>query len=131
MTPNFQIGTRKVGADYPPLVMVEIGINHEGSYDKAVQMVDAAHDAGAELVKFQCHITEDEMINTGIKPEGISEETLWDIMKRCELSEGEERALQKYCESKGLIYLSTPFSRAAADRLHAMGVPAFKIGSGE
>lgn len=128
---DFEIAGRPVGPDHAPLVIVEVGINHEGSFDTAVQMVDAAADAGAELVKFQCHVTEDEMIPTDMKPGEISDERLWDIIKRCELTEGEERKLQSYCAEKGLIYLSTPFSRAAADRLNAMNVPAYKIGSGE
>jgi N-acetylneuraminate synthase len=64
-------------------------------------------------------------------PGEISTEKLWDIIKRCELTEAEERQVQARCAEKGVIYLSTPFSREAADRLDAMGVPAFKIGSGE
>lgn len=128
---EFMIGSRRVGIDHPPLVIVEVGINHEGSLEKALQMVDAAADAGAELVKFQCHITEEEMVPTDMTPGQISKEKLWDIIKRCELSESEERQVQAHCERRGVTYLSTPFSREAADRLDAMGVPAFKIGSGE
>jgi sialic acid synthase SpsE len=126
-----EIGTRRIGTDQPPLVLAEVGINHEGDVNKALQLVDAAAAAGAEAVKFQCHITEQEMIPTDMKPGKISEERLWDIIKRCELTEAEERRIQSYCGTKGIIYLSTPFSREAADRLNAMGVPAFKIGSGE
>ena len=111
--------------------MAEVGINHEGDYDKAIQLVDAAVGASAELVKFQCHITEKEMVPTNMTPGEISTEKLWDIIKRCELTEDEERRIQAYCKEKGILYLSTPFSREAADRLHDMGVPAFKIGSGE
>ena len=58
-------------------------------------------------------------------------ESIWEIMSRCALSEEEDRALKEYTEAKGLIYLSTPFSRAAAVRLHDMNVAAYKIGSGE
>jgi N-acetylneuraminate synthase len=64
-------------------------------------------------------------------PGAISSEKLWDIIKRCELTAREEREVQAYCVKKGVMYLSTPFSREAADRLDEMGVPAFKIGSGE
>lgn len=130
-TQSFAIGDRQVGPDHPPLVIVEVGINHEGEFDKAIALVDAAADSGAELVKFQCHITEREMVPTDMKPGAISDERLWDIIKRCELTEDEERGVQAHCAAKGLIYLSTPFSREAADRLEAMEVPAFKIGSGE
>ncbi len=64
-------------------------------------------------------------------PCDISPEKLWDIIKRCELTEEEERRVQAYCAEKGVLYFSTPFSREAADRLEEMGLPAFKIGSGE
>lgn len=128
---DFEIAGRRVGPDHPPLVLVEVGINHEGDVDKALQMVDAAADAGAEVVKFQCHITDKEMIPTDMTPGEISTEKLWDIIKRCELTEDEERRVQAHCAERGVLYLSTPFSREAADRLDAMGVPAFKIGSGE
>jgi N-acetylneuraminate synthase len=125
------IGNRAVGLEHPPLVIAEVGINHEGDVNKALQLVDAAVAFGAEVVKFQCHITEKEMIPTGMTPGNISKERLWDIIKRCELSEAEEHRVQAYCREKGVLYLSTPFSREAADRLNNMGVPAFKIGSGE
>ena len=131
MNKEFSIAGRKIGPDHPPFVMAEVGINHEGKIAKALQLVDAAKAAGAEVVKFQCHITEQEMVPTDMKPGKISKERLWDIIKRCELSAAEELRVQAYCRRKGLMYLSTPFSREAADRLNAMGVPAFKIGSGE
>lgn len=128
---SFMIGKREIGPECPPLVIVEVGINHEGSLEKALQLVDAAAAAGAEVVKFQCHITEKEMVPTDMTPGQISKEKLWDIIKRCELTEIEEREVQAYCQKKGVMYLSTPFSREASDRLDKMGVPAFKIGSGE
>lgn len=128
---EFSIAGRKIGAEHPPYVIAEVGINHEGQLEKAIQLVDAAVAAGAEVVKFQCHMTDKEMIPTDMKPGAISDERLWDIIKRCELTEEEERQVQAYCTKKGILYLSTPFSREACDRLDAMGVPAFKIGSGE
>ncbi len=128
---EFELAGRKIGPQHPPLVMAEAGINHEGELAKALQLVDAAQAAGADVIKFQCHITEAEMIPTDMTPGEISSEKLWDIIKRCELSEDEERQVRDYCADKGILYLSTPFSREAADRLQAMGVPGFKIGSGE
>lgn len=130
MAQDFQIGTRWVGENHPPLILAEIGINHEGSFKKAVQMVDDAYKAGCECVKFQSHVIEDEMIPNNVIP-GNAKESIWDIMARCALSEDEEIRLKSYVESKGMIYLCTPFSRAAADRLHKMNVAAYKIGSGE
>lgn len=128
---EFRIAGRRVGPEHPPLVIAEVGINHEGEIDKALALVDAAADAGAEIVKFQCHITEKEMIPTDMTPGEISSERLWDIIKRCELTEVEEHRVQAHCAARGLIFLSTPFSREAADRLNEMRVSAFKIGSGE
>lgn len=125
------IAGRMIGAENAPFVIAEVGINHEGSFNKAIQLVDAAVEAKADCVKFQCHITEAEMIPTDMKPGKISEERLWDIIKRCELTADEERRVMSYCEQRGILYLCTPFSREAADRLEAMGVTAYKIGSGE
>ena len=129
---SFAIRDRVVAGDEPPLVIAEIGINHEGDPAKARRMIDDAADAGCECVKFQAHVIDDEMIPAaaGVIP-GNASESIWAIMKRCALSEDDDRALQAHAERRGLIYLSTPFSRAAADRLEAMNVPAYKIGSGE
>jgi N-acetylneuraminate synthase len=130
MAVEFALGARKIGVAHPPLVIAEIGINHEGSFDKAIQMVDAAAGAGCECVKFQSHVIDDEMIPNAVVP-GNSTDTIWDIMRRCALSESEERDLKAYVEAKGMIFLCTPFSRAAATRLERMGVVGYKIGSGE
>lgn len=124
------IGQRAIGLAHEPFVIAEIGINHEGNFDKAVAMVDAAVNVGCECVKFQSHVVDDEMIPNDVVP-GNATESIWTMMKRCALSATEEKTLKHYVEDKGLIYLNTPFSRAAADRLEALGVPAYKIGSGE
>ena len=132
MKNRVKIGERTIGSEYSPLVIAEIGINHEGSFEKAIQMVDDACLAGCECVKFQCHVIEDEMIPAAknIVPENATI-SIWDIMKRCSLNEQEDRRLKNYVESKNMIYLSTPFSRAATERLQKMDVLAYKIGSGE
>ena len=127
---EIKIGDRLIGDEHPPFIVAEVGINHEGDYGKAIQMVDAAAAAGADCVKFQSHITEAEMIPTDILP-GNSPDRLYDIIKRCELTEDEERKVKDYCDSNGILYLCTPFSREASDRLEDMGVLAYKIGSGE
>ncbi|EAL15980.1 sialic acid synthase, putative (plasmid) [Bacillus cereus G9241] len=95
-------------------------------------MVDAAHKAGAEIIKHQTHVIEDEMSNKAknVIP-GNTDVSIFDVMARCALNEPDEIKLKEYVESKGMIYLSTPFSRAAANRLERMGVLAYKIGSGE
>lgn len=126
------IGSRHLGPEDPPLVIAEIGINHEGDIGKARELVDAAADVGCECVKFQCHVVEDEMSPQArsVVP-GNAEESIWEIMERCALSEAEDAELKQRTESRGMLYLSTPFSRAAADRLERLGVCAYKIGSGE
>ena len=132
MNKHIQIGTRKIGLDYPPLVITEIGINHEGSLNTAMKMVDAAFSAGAEVIKHQTHIVEDEMSSAAksVIP-GNSSDSIYDIMVRCALSYDDEYCLKEYVENKGMLFLSTPFSRAAANRLESMNVTAYKIGSGE
>jgi sialic acid synthase SpsE len=127
---SLTLAGRQIGPEHPPLVIAEIGINHEGSLAKAMTMVDRAAEVGCECVKFQAHVIEDEMIPNDVVP-GNARESIWDIMKRCALSEEEDGKLKDRVESLGMIYLSTPFSRAAADRLQRLGVCAYKIGSGE
>ena len=127
---QIKIGDRIIGKNYPPFVIPEVGINHEGSFLKAKTMILDAYKCGAECIKFQCHIIEDEMIKNDVIPAN-AKESIWNIMKRCSLTEEEEIKLKKYTEKLGMIYLSTPFSREAANRLEKMGVCAYKIGSGE
>lgn len=132
MNPYFEIAGRKIGPDYPPLVIAEIGINHEGDLEVAKAMVDAAHRAGAEVVKHQTHIVADEMSGAAKKViPGNAKVSIYEIMERCALNEADEWALKTYVESKGMIFISTPFSRAAAERLKKFDIPAYKIGSGE
>ena len=129
---RLKLASRFVGADYDPLVIVEIGINHEGSLKIAFEMVDAAYKSGAEIIKHQTHIVEDEMSAEAKKIiPGNSDVSIYEIMERCALNETDEIKLKKYVESKGMTFISTPFSRAAADRLERMNVSAYKIGSGE
>jgi len=132
MNPTVLIANRLIGLDYPPLVIVEIGINHGGKLKVALKMVDAACSAGAEIIKHQTHIVEDEMSQDAKKViPGNSNFSIYEIIERCALKEQDEIKLKEYVESKGMIFISTPFSRAAADRLEKFDVPAYKIGSGE
>lgn len=129
---SFKIGNIDIGINYPPLVIPEIGINHGGSLEVAKKMVDVAAQSGAKIIKHQTHIIDDEMSKAAksVIP-GNSTLSIYDVMAQCALSEQEELELMKYTESKGLVFLSTPFSRAAANRLEKFGVRAYKIGSGE
>ncbi len=127
-----QIANRPIGPAHPPLVIAEIGINHGGSLAVAKEMVRLAQASGCECIKHQTHILEDEMTDEAkqIFPPN-ADVSIWEVMARCALSLEDEIALKAYTESLGMIYLSTPFSRAAADFLNEINVPAFKIGSGE
>lgn len=129
---SFNIENINIGVGYEPLVIPEIGINHNGNLDTAFEMVDAAARAGAKIIKHQTHIIDDEMSSEAknVIP-GNSTKSIYEVMKECSLNEEEEKELMKYVESKGMIFLSTPFSRAAALRLDKFGVSAYKIGSGE
>jgi len=129
---EIEICKRKIGPDHPPIVIAEIGINHGGSLDEAIKIADAAIDAGAEIIKHQTHIIHDEMSEEAKKViPGHTTESIYEIMNNCALSESDEWKLFKYIESKDCIFISTPFSRAAADRLLKFDIPAIKIGSGE
>jgi len=129
---KFKIENLMIGDDYPPVVVAEIGINHEGSLDIAIEMVDSAIEAGAKIIKHQTHIVEDEMSDEAkLVIPGNANVSIYEIMERCALSEEDEKALMQYVKAKGAIFISTPFSRKAADRLKKFDIPAFKIGSGE
>lgn len=127
-----KIAHRDIGPDHPPLVIAEIGINHGGDLAVAKRMVDLAAGAGCEMIKHQTHIVEDEMTEEAksIFPPN-ADVSIWEVMAQCALSREDEAALKRYTESLGMIWISTPFSRAACDFLEELGVPAYKIGSGE
>jgi sialic acid synthase SpsE len=128
---SIKISKFRIGTSNPVFTIAEAGINHNGSLAIAKKMVQVAKKAGVSCVKFQTHITEKEMIKTDIKPGNISKKSLWSIIKNCELSEHDEKMLQKYCKELKILFLSTPFSIEAIDRLEKMKIPAYKIGSGE
>lgn len=127
-----KIGNRSIGPDHPPLVIAEIGINHGGSLEVAKEMARQAALSGCEMVKHQTHIVEDEMTDEAkqIFPPN-ADVSIWDVMQQCALSLEDEAALKAYVEELGMIYISTPFSRAACEFLETLDVPAYKIGSGE
>lgn len=127
-----KIAGREISARMPPLVIAEIGINHGGDLGVAKEMVRLAALSGCECIKHQTHIIEDEMTEEAksIFPPN-ADVSIWDVMARCALSREDETELKRFTESLGMIWISTPFSRAAADFLEELDVPAFKIGSGE
>ncbi len=128
---SIKIKNRVIGDNHPVFIIAEAGINHNGSYKIAKKMVDVAIKTGVDCIKFQTHIADEEMLKTNIRPGNISKKTLWSIIKKCELTEKEEYDLNQYCKEKKILFLSTPFSISAIDRLKKLKMPAYKIGSGE
>ena len=126
------IADREISYSNRPLIIAEIGINHGGELKIAKKMVDLAFSTGCEIIKHQTHFIEDEMTSEAksIFPPN-ADISIWDVMEKCALSKDEEIQLKKHTEDLGMIYISTPFSRKAADFLAEINVPAFKIGSGE
>ena len=126
------IADREISYTNHPLIIAEIGINHGGELKIAKKMVDLAFSTGCEIIKHQTHFIEDEMTSEAksIFPPN-ADISIWDVMEKCALSKDEEIQLKKHTEDLGMIYISTPFSRKAADFLAEINVPAFKIGSGE
>ena len=127
-----KIEGREIGPDADPLFIAEVGINHEGDLELAKWLATVAVTAGARVIKHQTHVIDDEMTDAAkLVIPGNTDESIHEVMARCALNEADERELKKHVERNHATFLSTPFSRAAADRLHRMGVSAFKIGSGE
>ena len=127
-----KIAHRDIGPQQPPLIIAEIGINHGGDLEVAKNMVLLAAQSGAECIKHQTHFIEDEMTDEAksIFPPN-ADVSIWDVMASGALSPEDEAEFKRFTESLGLLWISTPFSRAAADLLDDMDVPAYKIGSGE
>ncbi len=127
-----KIGHRKIGYNFRPLIICELGINHGGSLSVAKKMVDAAKKNGAEAIKNQNHILSDEMINEAKKviPSNTNK-SIYKVIEENLMTFEDEKKLKKYVEKKRMIYLSTPFSLEAAKKLNKIGIKAFKIGSGE
>jgi N-acetylneuraminate synthase len=127
---SFQIGPYKLPPAAEPLVIAEAGINHNGDLGKARDLVTAAAEAGAHIVKFQTHLPDAEMLKDGFSADYIGE-SFYDLLNRCVIDEDGHRQLSHLASEKGILFLSTPFSREAADLLERLGVLAFKTGSGE
>lgn len=127
-----KIGNINIGQKYEPLVVVDIGINHGGNLDLAIELVDSAIKAGAEIIKHQTHIPDLEMSNEAkkIKP-GNSNLSIYKVIKKNSLLLKDEKKLCEYIRKKKKIYISTPFCFEAVDFLEELNVPAYKIGSGE
>jgi len=121
---------KTIGENSPCFIIAEAGINHDGDINKAKQLIDQAALAGADAVKFQTHLSEKEMLKNAFTADYVGD-SLFDLLKRVELSKQDHIELKNYAEQKGIMFISTPFSKEAADLLEEIGVNVFKIGSGE
>ena len=127
---SITIGTRAIGVGHPCFVIAEAGINHNGDATIAAELVEAAAAAGADAIKFQTHFPEHEMLKGGATAAYVGE-SLFDLLTRTALSKEAHVQMRDLASRKGIVFLSTPFSREAADFLESIGVPAYKTGSGE
>ncbi len=125
-----KIGARSVGEGFSPYIIVEACVNHQGDFEIAKKMVYFAHAMGADAIKFQMHILEDEMLREVPMSDNF-EISLWDTIEETNFSTDQHRELIALCAAIGIQYLCTPFSRASVDVLDDLGVVAFKTGSGE
>ena len=130
---TIMIGDRRVGPDEPILVVAEVGQAHDGSLGMAHSFVDAIASTGADAIKFQTHIAEAE--STRDEPFRIDftyeDDSRFDYWRRTEFTREQWARLAQHARARGLIFLSSPFSLEAADLLRAIGMPAWKVGSGE
>jgi N-acetylneuraminate synthase len=133
---EFEIAGRGIGPSRPCFVIAEAGVNHNGTLELAKKLVDVAAAAGADAVKFQTFKAERLVSAAAPKAEyqlqtTDASESQLEMLRRLELSPDFHRQLWVYCQELGLMFLSTPFDEASADLLDDLGVPAFKIPSGE
>jgi N-acetylneuraminate synthase len=127
---RIKIGLKEIGDNCPAYIIAEGCDNHLGRMDHAKEMVLRAKEAGADAIKFQHHLPDEEMLPS-IPMSSNFEEPLYDFLKKYALSLQQHRELKAFCEKTGIQYLCTPFSLKAAQEIATLDVPAFKIGSGE
>lgn len=130
---TFELSGKQVGDGQPPFVIAEVAQSHDGNLNFAHAFIDAAADAGADAIKFQTHIAEAE--TTPAEPWRVQfsriDPTRFDYWKRMEFPLEAWRGLAEHAAARGLVFLSSPFSFEAVDLLEAVGMPAWKIASGE
>ncbi len=131
MVDTINIAGRKIGQDQPCFIIAEGCDNHLGNIDIAREMVRQAKACGADAIKFQHHLADEEMLREGVPMSTNFNMPLYDFLKLYALTLNQHVELMNYCREIGITYLCTPFSRKAAEELNEIGVEAFKIGSGE
>jgi N-acetylneuraminate synthase len=130
---TFPLGTRRIGPGTPCFIVAEVGLAHEGSVGIAHAFIDAVAGAGADAVKFQTHIAEAEstLQEPFRVPLGTQDATRYDYWRRTAFTEPQWRQLAQHARQKGLCFLSSPFSVQAVELLLRVGVPAWKVASGQ
>lgn len=130
---GFDVGGRRVGGGADCLVIAEVAQAHDGSLGLAHAFIDAIARAGADAVKFQTHIAAEE--STPAEPWRVrfspQDESRYDYWRRMEFTPEQWAGLARHAAERNLLFLSSPFSFAAVDLLHRIGVPAWKVASGE
>jgi N-acetylneuraminate synthase/N,N'-diacetyllegionaminate synthase len=127
---NIKIGDKIIGDGQPIAIVAEIGNNHNGDIELAKKLIEEAAKAGCDMVKFQTHIAEAEMLVDNTIPPHFPEPR-WEFTKRMGLSKEDHIALMEHANKHDVIFFSSPFSKEAIDLLDEIGVPAFKVASGE
>ena len=131
---DIKIANFRIAVDSPVFIIAEAGVNHNGSIDLAKQLIDVASDAGADAVKFQSFITE-ELILTHVEKAAYQkkttgqEESQFDMLKSLEFEIDSMKTLKAYCQTKGLLFLTTPFDEKSLDLLDELDLAAYKISS--
>lgn len=128
---NISLGTRNIGEEQPCFIIAEACDNHLGDTGAALEMIRRAKLAGADAIKFQHHLADEEMLPDAPMSDNF-EEPLYEFLKKHALTLEQHALLKKACEDAGILYMCTPFSWAAARELDTLGgMVAYKIGSGE
>jgi len=129
---NIKLGGFDIGAGRT-FVIAEIGNNHNGSIDRALEMVDLALEAGADCVKFQMRHLDQIYRNRSLAKDGedLGTEYIIDLLNRFELSVDEHRLIVSHCSKRGILYLCTPWDAKSVDVLESFSVPAYKVASAD
>lgn len=126
---QIKIGNRIIGHNSPCFIIAEGCDNHLGNMDVAKEMVRGAKRAGADAIKFQHHLPDEEMLPDAPMSDNFAE-PLYEFLKKYALTLQQHRELKRYCDEIGILYMCTPFSWKAAQEINDL-VLVFKIGSGE
>lgn len=129
---NIKIGSFEIGAGRT-FVIAEIGNNHNGSFERAIEMVDRAAEIGADCAKFQMRHLDEVYRQRTLRKDGedLGTEYMLDLLRRFELTVPQHRQLADYCESKGILYLCTPWDQRSVGILEGMKVAAYKVASAD